>query len=92
MSERLDAMIRVFALYSLRRLRSKNAYNAEKHANDVLDHDLLRYLAYPAAICTRDSGIHADLLTTSARHCSWVLKPDELAAPDILDRLRAVHF
>jgi hypothetical protein len=92
MSERLDAMIRVYMLHSLRRLRRKDPYNAEKHANDVFDHDLLRYLGYPAAICTRDSGIHADLRAAGSVHRQWVLTPEAIAGDSAVAALRSVQF
>jgi hypothetical protein len=55
-SVRLDALIRVYARYSRQRIQSVGPYNPEKRSNDAFDHDLPRYLALPALVCTCDDA------------------------------------
>jgi hypothetical protein len=77
-STRLDAMIRVHCLLTLRSLQEKQPYNAKKKANDKFDHDLLRYLALPAAICTADTGLITYLRDSHSWQVKWVVQPHEL--------------
>ncbi len=57
-STRLDAFLRVEGLVHLQHLRPKNPYNAKKHKNDLVDHELLTYLAMPCAVCTNEQPSH----------------------------------
>jgi hypothetical protein len=80
-SVRLDGMIRVYVLLQLRSMRPVEPYNADRHQNDSFDHDLLRYLAYPAALCTRDGGITRMMRSAKCWQTPWVVQPNELATP-----------
>ncbi|MBK8936881.1 MAG: hypothetical protein IPM79_04320 [Polyangiaceae bacterium] len=86
-SVRLDAMIRVHVLLHARFAMAKDRYNPVKHANDVFDVDLYRYLALPAGVCTRDRGIIADLEAANTFQRSWVATPDELLDAGVRCRL-----
>ena len=78
-SLRLDAQVRVHSLLHLRRLKTKEPYNAEKNRHDALDFDLCRYLAMPAAICTADDRFRTKLRDAGTWQSRWVVTPDELA-------------
>ncbi len=91
-SVRLDAMMRVHVLLSLRALQSGEPYNAAKNANDVIDLDLHRYLALPAAVCTDDGGVHADLKAAGAWQREWVVRVADLATPERRARLMALSW
>lgn len=80
-SVRLDAMIRVYVLLQLRSMRPFEPYNAGRHENDSFDHDLLRYLAYPAAICTMDRGVERKMRAAGCWQAPWVVHPSDLASP-----------
>lgn len=86
-SVRLDAMIRVHVLLSLRRRQTREPYNAKKEANDVFDLDLYRYLALPAALCTSDQGIINDVRAAGSWQADWVVTPALLADPAVRKRL-----
>ena len=77
-SVRLDASIRMNAHFALMRLRPKNPYNPTKKANDALDVDLLRYLAVPGIVCTKDGRLQRVLAQTRSWQRRWVLRPSEL--------------
>jgi hypothetical protein len=77
-SLRLDASTRAYAHFALARLRPKNAYNPAKHANDALDVDLLRYLAVPGILCTKDKRLQRVLKQAGSWQMRWVLRPGEL--------------
>ncbi len=77
-SIRFDAALRVQCLLMGRALRQKERYNAHKNANDKFDHDLLTFLALPAAICTADEGIFNDLEASRSWQIKWVVRPEEL--------------
>lgn len=91
-SVRMDGMMRVHALLSYRSVLHKNAYNPKKSKNDALDHQLLRYLALPAAICTSDSGIGKDLRAAGAWQVEWVASPEELGDAACRKRLRELRW
>ncbi|WP_438042984.1 hypothetical protein [Sorangium sp. So ce128] len=91
-SVRLDAMIRVHVLLSLRSLQTKERYNARKESNDVFDFDLYRYLALPAALCTSDGGIIRDLRAAGAWQVEWVVTPEALADPECRRRLLSLRW
>jgi hypothetical protein len=80
-SIRLDAMIRVYVLLHLRSMRPVEPYNSERQLNDSFDHDLLRYLAYPAALCTLDRGIARKMQTAGCWQTPWVVHPNDVASP-----------
>jgi hypothetical protein len=79
-SVRLDALLRVNASFAFQRLRSKNPYNPVKQANDGLDVDLLRYLAVPAIVCTKDERLQRVVAQAGSWQRRWVLLPAELEA------------
>jgi hypothetical protein len=79
-SIRLDAMIRVHVLLQFRSMRQIEPYNAQRNQNDSFDHDLLRYLAYPAAICTRDEGIARKMRAANCWQTRWIVHPNDLAS------------
>jgi hypothetical protein len=87
-STRLDGFIRVHALLQLRALRAKNAYNPVADRHDTFDHDLLRDLALPAAICTSDRGIHNDLEAARSWQRDLVLFPEQLAERNVIRYLK----
>jgi hypothetical protein len=77
-SVRLEAFLRVNASFALQRLRPKNPYNPVKKANDGLDVDLLRYLAVPAIVCTKDKRLQRVVAQAGSWQRRWVLRPAEL--------------
>lgn len=91
-SLRLDAMIRVYVLLQLNSMRQRDPYDAEKHQNDSFDHDLLRYLAYPAAICTLDRGIARKLKRAKCWQAPWVVEPEELASVAVRLQIRTLDW
>jgi hypothetical protein len=91
-STRLDAFLRVHALLRLRSLRRKEQYNPEKDANDALDHTLLRYLAHPAAVCTRERGIFADVEATGSWQRKWIVTPEDLARVEVVEELADMRW
>jgi hypothetical protein len=91
-STRLDGFLRVHALLHLRALSPKEPYNPTKDANDAFDHMLLRSLALPAAVCTNDNGIHADLLATGSWQQAWVVRTEDLSEASVLQRLRRLEW
>jgi hypothetical protein len=86
-SIRWDALIRVMAWYSVRSLTSKGAYDVEKHANDAIDVPLLRYLAVPSAICTRDRRLLAAPREAHSWQAGWVVSPEDILDPVVRKRL-----
>lgn len=86
-SVRLDAMIRVYILLSLRSLQTRERYDPTKNANDAFDLDLYRYLALPAAVCTGDLGIIKDTRSAGSWQAEWVVMPEELADSATRQRL-----
>lgn len=78
-SVRFDAMIRVYARFSRMRLQSRGPYNPIKRGNDAFDHDLLRYLALPALVCTCDTQtLVAAVEDSQSWQRRWILGPAEL--------------
>jgi hypothetical protein len=80
-SVRWDASIKVMAVLAVRSLRTKESYNPLKNVNDSFDFDLLRYLAEPAAICTRDRRLIATVAGAKSWQAKWIVNPDTLATP-----------
>jgi hypothetical protein len=78
-SVRLDAFARVEALLCLRHLRKERRYNPDKNPNDLIDLELLKYLAIPAAICTSDTGLIAKVRDSYSWQAKWVVRPSDLA-------------
>jgi hypothetical protein len=91
-SVRMDAFLRVHALLRLRHLRRKDKYNPTKDANDALDHTLLRYLAQPAAVCTRERGIAADVEATGSWQRKWIVTPEDLRRNDVIAELTDMRW
>lgn len=91
-SVRMDGMMRVHALLALRASLLKSPYNAKKNKNDAFDHELLRYLALPAAICTSDGGIMKDLRAAGSWQVAWVVSPEELGDAACRKRLRELSW
>ena len=91
-SVRMDAFLRVHALLRLRYLRRKDKYNPTKDANDALDHTLLRYLAQPAAICTRERGIAADVEATGSWQRKWIVTPEDLRRDEVVAGLSDMRW
>ncbi len=91
-SIRMDGMMRVDALLTLRSVKKTEPYNAGKHDHDTFDLDLLRYLALPAAVCTADRGVHNHLAAAGAWQGAFVVTPDRLALPEVRARLRAYDW
>lgn len=81
-SPRLDAFTRVALLHVFRRIRQHEPYNPKKNANDAFDLYLLVYLAFPAAVCTKDAGIHNDLIAAGCQQREWVALYSEIARPE----------
>ena len=77
-SLRLDAFLRVHALVLLRRTRKKNQYNTTKRKNDSYDHDLLKFLAFPAVLCTNDGPLIASVHTAGSWQERWIVRPEAL--------------
>ena len=76
-SVRLDAMFRVDAHFFRLRM-GKRPYNPKKQANDVFDCELLRYLAFPAVVCTYDGKFTRAVEESGTWQRRWVLGPAEL--------------
>ena len=91
-SVRLDAFLRVEALISLRHLRKDHRYNPEKNRNDLIDLDLLKYLAIPAAICTSDAGLIAKVQDSRSWQAKWVLRPADLAQATVREGLKNLEW
>lgn len=91
-SLRLDAQVRVHSLLHLRRLKTKEPYNARKNRHDALDFDLCRYLAMPAAICTADDRFRTKLRDAGTWQSRWVVTPDELADSDVRRELMHLRW
>jgi hypothetical protein len=91
-SIRLDAFLRVHALLLVRSLHVKRPYDPAKNANDALDHPLLRYLALPAAVCTSDGGIVADVEAARSWQRPWIVSPAELLNPDVVARVAELKW
>jgi hypothetical protein len=91
-STRLDGFLRVHALLHLRALSPKDPYNPRKDANDALDHLLLRSLALPAAVCTNERGIHADLRAAGSWQAAWVVRTKDLYDASVLQRLANLEW
>lgn|GEM_PF-5271860 len=91
-SIRLDAMIRVYVLLGLRSLRRQDPYDPKRHRNDSFDHDLLRYLAYPAAICTADRRLIAYVKASGTWQAQWVVHPKQLIEQGVIRSLVAMHW
>ena len=86
-SVRLDAFLRTRALLLSRHLRKHGSYNPRKSSNDLFDHFLLRYLALPAAICTDDRRLIADVGAARSWQRQWVVRPCELREPAVVAAL-----
>lgn len=82
-SVRMDALLRVQGLWRMRFLRRREAYNPVKYGNDAFDFHLLHYLAFPAAICTKDDRLIETIRTTRSWQLCWVVRPEELASPSV---------
>lgn len=91
-SVRMDAMARMHLLLSERSMQARHRYNSTKHANDVFDLDLLRYLALPAAVCTEDTGIMTKLKDARAKQRAWVVSLSDLANDSTQDRLLCLRW
>ena len=83
LSTRLDAFLRVSALLDLRHLRKDQRYNPQKNRNDLFDHELLRYLAVPAAVCTGDLGLIAKVRDSHSWQIGWIFQVEDLLRPDV---------
>jgi hypothetical protein len=66
-------------LLCLRHLRKERRYNPDKNPNDLIDLELLKYLAIPAAICTSDAGFIAKVRDSYSWQAKWVVRPSDLA-------------
>ena len=86
-SVRLDAFLRVRALVLLRRMRTKDTYNPHKRMNDSFDQDLLKYLAFPTALCTGDGPLIAAVEAARSWQGAWIVRPEELANPEVVERV-----
>ena len=91
-SVRLDAFLRVRALILLRRIRKKEPYNSRARINDSFDLELLKYLAFPTALCTSDGPLLAAVEITKAWQRSWMVRPEELSNVDIIERLSKLEW
>jgi hypothetical protein len=78
-SVRMDAFLRVCAMFFLRRLRLKETYDPVKRANDLFDLDLLKYLSFPAVVCTSDGPLIAAVERAGSWQRRWIVRPGELA-------------
>jgi hypothetical protein len=72
-SVRWDAVFRTCTILVIRSTRGKLNYSPEKHKNDAVDIDLLRYLALPAAICTCDRRFRSLLVDSNSWQAKWVV-------------------
>jgi hypothetical protein len=70
-------MFRVDAHFFRLRM-GKKPYNPKKRANDVFDCELLRYLAFPAVVCTYDGKFTRAVEESGTWQRRWVLGPAEL--------------
>jgi hypothetical protein len=91
-SVRLDAFIRVEVLLSLRHLRKDQRYNPEKNRNDLIDLELLKYLAAPAAICTSDARLIAKVQDAHSWQAKWVLRPADLAHATVREGIKNLEW
>jgi hypothetical protein len=91
-SFRLDAFLRVEALLSLRHLRREQRYNPKKNWNDLVDLELLKYLAVPAAICTGDAGLIAKVRDSHSWQARWVLRPADLAQATVRAEIKNLKW
>jgi hypothetical protein len=87
-STRLDAFFRVEALLELRHFRKEQPYNPQKNRNDLFDHELLKYLAVPASICTGDSRLIAKVRDSRSWQVDWIVRPEDLARSEVRDRIK----
>ncbi|HKO49974.1 MAG TPA: hypothetical protein VJV79_19720 [Polyangiaceae bacterium] len=86
-SIRMDAFLRVCAMFFLRRLRRKDIYNPVKRANDLFDLDLLKYLSFPAVLCTSDNPLIAAVERVGSWQRPWIVRPGELTETSVRARL-----
>lgn len=91
-SIRLDAFFRVEALLSLRHLRKEQRYNPKKNRNDLIDLELLKYLAVPAAVCTGDAGLIAKVRDSHSWQAKWVLRPADLAKATVRAEIKNLKW
>ena len=66
-------------MFFLRRLRLKETYDPVKRANDLFDLDLLKYLSFPAVVCTSDGPLIAAVERAGSWQRRWIVRPGELA-------------
>ncbi|WP_437898630.1 hypothetical protein [Sorangium sp. So ce124] len=91
-SFRLDAFLRVRALVLLRRLRKMEPYNPAKRQNDSFDHELLKYLAYPAALCSDDRLLIASVRATKSWQVRWIIRPRQLRQRQLVESLASLDW
>jgi hypothetical protein len=91
-SQRLDAFLRVKALLRLRYIRLRERYNPTKHANDIFDCGLLKYLAFPAAVCTGDTRLIAAVDASRSWQAKWIVRPEQLKEPAVLAEIQQLNW
>jgi hypothetical protein len=80
LSTRLDLRTRYFWRQFVRSKRRRQAYNvhAPKKRNDGIDFTLFTYLALPAFVVTKDSGLLSGLADIPSFQARWFLNPGKL--------------